>query len=64
MAAWANFRGPQAIAMRCPVYTAPPVIKTEIFARVPDSIYITDSETGTILSAKPDVPGKEMYSHM
>jgi hypothetical protein len=50
--------------MRCPLYAAPPVIKTEIFARVPDSIYITDSETGTILSAKPDVPGKEMYSHM
>jgi gluconolactonase len=28
------------------------------------TIYITDSETGTILSAKLDVPGKEMYSHM
>ena len=50
--------------MRCPVYAAPPVIKTEIFARVPNSIYITDSETGRILSAKLDVPGKEMYSHM
>src|ERR1700737_3897024 len=24
--------------MRCPVYAAPPVIKTEIFARVPDSL--------------------------
>jgi gluconolactonase len=28
------------------------------------TIYITDSETGTILSAKLDVAGKEMYSHM
>jgi gluconolactonase len=28
------------------------------------TLYITDSETGTILSAKLDVPGKEMYSHM
>jgi hypothetical protein len=28
------------------------------------TIYITDSETGTILSAKLDVPGKDMYSHM
>ena len=24
--------------MRCPVYAAPPVVKTEIFARVPDSL--------------------------
>ena len=28
------------------------------------TLFITDSETGTILSAKLDVAGKEMYSHM
>jgi len=28
------------------------------------TIYITDSETGTILFARLDVPGKEMYSHL
>ena len=28
------------------------------------TIYITDSETGAILSARLDVPGQEMYSHM
>ena len=28
------------------------------------TLYITESETGTILSARLDVPGKVMYSHM
>lgn len=28
------------------------------------TLYITDSETGTILSVKLEVPGKEMYSHL
>ena len=28
------------------------------------TLFITDSETGTVLSAKLDVAGKEMYSHM
>jgi gluconolactonase len=28
------------------------------------TLYITESETGTILSAQLDVPGKELYSHM
>jgi gluconolactonase len=28
------------------------------------TLYITESETGTILSAKLEVPGKEMYSHV
>jgi len=26
-------------------------------------LYITESETGTILSARLEVSGKEMYSH-
>ncbi|MCC7546676.1 MAG: SMP-30/gluconolactonase/LRE family protein [Burkholderiales bacterium] len=29
-----------------------------------DTLYITESESGTILTAKLDVPGKLMYSHM
>jgi gluconolactonase len=28
------------------------------------TLYITESETGTILAAKLEVPGKQMYSHM
>ena len=28
------------------------------------TLYITESETGTILSARLEVPGKEMYSHV
>jgi gluconolactonase len=28
------------------------------------TLFITDSETGTILAAKLEVPRKEMYSHM
>jgi gluconolactonase len=28
------------------------------------AIYVTESETGTILSARLEIPGKQMYSHM
>jgi hypothetical protein len=55
------------------VYAAPPVIESEVFARVPDrlrtgesckQLRVTESETGTILSAGLDVPGKPLYSHL
>ena len=65
--------------MRCLVYAALPVMKTEVFARVPVSLRARENtrkqsgavrdcfpegETGTILSATLEAPGKEMYSHV
>lgn len=62
-----------------PVHAAPPVVNSEVFARLPERLrarenvrlqsgvardIVTESETGTILSARLETAGKTMYSHM